>query len=283
MIRPSRLHRVAAAAVSAAAIAVTVGAVAVLSVAALAPARVERATSGVEPGLFFDRDGIDPATVPDQLLLVAHNAGSSRRATTAALALGARAIEIDVISIDGTLYAAHDRPPDFVGSVFLRRPTLDAAWEFSASASSVFLDLKTNNLGVVDDLLAFLDEHDSAGRAIVVSPSVAVLGRVADRGTTVGRVLSIGSRSGLDRALDADLVGVVTGVSVRESLLDRDVVAAFERDDLDVIAWTVNGAARLAELHELGVDGAATDNLAFIEQQHETPDLVALPPVEEGP
>jgi glycerophosphoryl diester phosphodiesterase len=55
-------------------------------------------------------------------------------------------------------------------------------------------------------------------------------------------------------------------VSVRQTLLSRDVVAALHEHVPLVIAWTVNRAARARQLVACGVDGITTDRVIALHE-----------------
>ena len=78
-------------------------------------------------------------------------------------------------------------------------------------------------------------------------------------------ILSIGSASAMSAAIvDPHALSSLTGVSVRASLLDDATVTFFQSMGLRVLAWTVDDAAGLGRMLDLGVDAVVTNNLAIV-------------------
>ncbi len=85
----------------------------------------EEFTSGRIPTQFharLEREGL--LDDYQRVFGVAHNSGGTVAATTEALTHGVDVIEIDVVSLNGTLYSAHVPPLPLVGSRFFRGPSL---------------------------------------------------------------------------------------------------------------------------------------------------------------
>lgn len=118
--------------------------------------RAERLTAGVSLGQFFrglDGDVLDSYA---EVFAIAHNAGDSIPATRAALARGVDVIEIDVVSLDGELYAAHDSPHRWFSSFVFRGPSLERIWRETANAAAVQLDLKETSPRYLDRVMGFI-------------------------------------------------------------------------------------------------------------------------------
>lgn len=237
---------------------------------ALHEERAARVTVGQRPLLLDAPVDLDALRQVDDYALVlgiAHNAGDSVPTTRAALANDAGAIEVDVISIGGRLYAAHDTPwPVFERRAF-RGPSLDDVWALASDSPVVALDLKESSPWFIDAVTRFLEERqdDDAPAVIVSTPSASALRQLREQAPDAVRVLSVGSRERL-AALRAspELLALVDGVSIRHDLLDATAASWLRDQRLLVIAWTVNDFERVNELVELGVHAVTTDNLAIL-------------------
>jgi glycerophosphoryl diester phosphodiesterase len=53
-------------------------------------------------------------------------------------------------------------------------------------------------------------------------------------------------------------------VSIRQTLLSREIVAALHERVPSVVAWTVNRAARARQLAGYGVDGITSDRIPVL-------------------
>lgn len=226
--------------------------------------RAERFTSGLSPRQFvqaLDGDLLDSYA---DVFAIAHNAGDSITATRTALDHGVDVIEIDVVSFDGQLFAAHDSPNRWYSSFVFRGPSLAQIWRETASATAVKLDLKESSPRYVDRVMGFVWANGEGRQVIVASRDPLVLAAFAERLPSVYRLLSIGSQRELD-ALRADpaLATAIDGVTIRATLLDEETVAWFGERNLLVMAWTVDRVGRVNELVDWGVDGITTDNLAI--------------------
>jgi glycerophosphoryl diester phosphodiesterase len=196
---------------------------------------------------------------------VSHNSGNSAQTAREAAKYGADVIEIDVLNVNGRLYASHDGPSPILGTRVFPRPRLEQMWR-ETEGSAVLLDLKEPSSSYRGILLDFL-EANAGGRQITVSSrSSWTLEEFKRRLPGATRLLSVGSSSGLEvLAREEELLRTIDGVTIREGLLDEDTVAWLKSNGLVVYAWVVNGFDRLNELVEWGVDGIVTDNLAILE------------------
>lgn len=231
------------------------------------PDRAERLTSGVSPVQFtqrlLDADKLDSY---GEVFAIAHNAGDSLASTREALEHGADVIEIDVVSLDGRLYAAHDTPERWYSSYVFRGPSLEQVWRASADAAAVEFDLKESSSIFIDRVIAFLQAHQGEQDVIISSPDPMILAQFAERTPEVYLLLSIGTVLRLNTMQQdpARLAGV-DGVSIRASLLDRGLVEWFAKQKLLVMAWTVDDLATVNRLVEWGVDAITTNNLNLME------------------
>jgi hypothetical protein len=111
---------------------------------------------------------------------IAHNSGDDLRIAREALAYGADVIEIDVVSIEGQLYASHLPPVPFTARYTFRGPTLRDIWEIARQADAVLLDLKESSPRYTELVIAFLNEHPDE-LVMVSSRDPAVLRQIEAR------------------------------------------------------------------------------------------------------
>lgn len=200
-----------------------------------------------------------------QVLGVAHNAGNSAATTTRALRQGADVIEIDVITARGTLVAGRTQRWPWLAEHLFRGQSLARAWEHSAAARVVQLDLQQDDQRLLDSLVRFLAERPH--RPVMVSSrDPAAIEYLRPRlPASVRLVLSVPFPQAVQRVrTDTSLARAIGGISVFHGLVDRDLVNWAHARHLVVFAWTVNDDEQLDELLRLGVDGISTDNLAIL-------------------
>lgn len=241
----------------------------VLWILVFEPERAERLTAGVSPRRFFREvglDGLDGDLLDAYagVFAIAHNAGDSIATTRTALERGVDVIEIDVVSLDGRLYAAHDSPHRWYSSFVFRGPSLAQVWRETAGAAAVKLDLKESDPRYVDRVMGFVWANGEGRRVIVASRDPGVLEAFAGRLPSVYRLLSIGSERELEAPRDDPAtMASIDGVTIRATLLDAEAVAWFGERRLLVMAWTVDRLGRANDLVGWGVDGITTNNLAI--------------------
>lgn len=248
---------------AAAAIAIGLAALSLVALVFFA-GEAERYTSGLPPTQFYRTLEADLLDDYGDVFGIAHNSGDSIAATREALEHGADVIEIDVVSFDGELWAGHDSPLPLVGRRFFRGPKLEAVWAEAATADVVKLDLKESSAGFLNLLVRFLETHREQDSLVATrdAPSLRVL---RDRVPHAFRILSVPSARRLDALLrDDELLRLIDGITIRESVLDDGAARRLEGLGLLVVAWTVNDSQRLNDLVRLGVDALTTDNLAIM-------------------
>lgn len=251
--------------VAAGAVLVTAACLCVLWVLAFDPERGERWTTGLRPVQFYKELEAELLDDYADVFAVAHNSGDRVDATLQAVEHGADVVEVDVVSLDGRLYAAHDSPLRWLGRSVFRGPLLARVWVAAAGADAIKLDLKEASPAFHELVLDFLADRRGRRRVIVVSGEPAILRLLAEREPAVLRFLDAGDGDRL-RLLDRDpaFAAIVDGVSIHHDLLDEERAAWLEERRLLTVAWTVNDLERVNELVQLGVDGVTTDNLAIM-------------------
>jgi glycerophosphoryl diester phosphodiesterase len=232
-----------------------------LAVAAAFDTQAARFTSGTAPAEFAARlDGRLTGDYPD-VTVVAHNAGDDLNSAIRAVAYGADAIEIDVRSVDGELFASHDAPVPLLEDLVFHGPSLLDAWDVARLDDAVLLHLKQGSGGYLDELRSFLATR-ALRRTIVQTKDRATLRTLRRTMPSVQRLLLIFTAEEL-AALRADErpLTEIDGVSVRESLLSASAQAWLQRRGLVTFAWVVNDESRMNELIARGIDGVITDRL----------------------
>jgi glycerophosphoryl diester phosphodiesterase len=226
----------------------------------------DRLRWGKEPGQFYAVLDGAPVFGSRAVLGVAHNAGDSGPATALAILHGADIVEIDVVSYEGRLYAAHNPPPGWMPASAYKGPTLELAWKRSEGAKFVQFDLKETSDSTIRRVLHFLETHQDDRRVMISTRDVAALAAIKEQMPDIITMLSIGDFSALDRVLEnPDLLDAINGVTIRASLLDEETVTWFQENGLLVIAWTVNDLKTTNRMLGFGVDGVTTDNLAVLD------------------
>lgn len=129
--------------------------------------QAEDARWGRRPSQFYSQLPSHVRLGGAHVLTVAHNAGDGSAASSLAIAHGADVVEIDVMPIDGRLYAAHAAPPSWMPLSY-RGPSLSQAWARTTGARYVQLDLKDGTPSTLRLLASFLENHDD-GRRVFVS------------------------------------------------------------------------------------------------------------------
>lgn len=277
--RPGTLRRVIEilrVAIAIAACLAIVGSLAVLGKLIVDPNGSEEFTVGRRPTLYYhvfdneQRMYLD--TTYGEVMGSAHNSGGSVEATLEAIIFGADVIEVDVVEIDGQLYAAHTPPLPFIGPRFFRGPTLERIWTASYRADAFKLDLKESSPEYVELVAEFLTSRPIDRDIIVASRSPQVLATLRQRAPEVTLLLSVPDADTFSRLQGNDaLQHTLDGVTVRESLIDIDMTTWLSERDLLLFAWTVNDIERVNELVGLGVDGITTENLAILTLLDEQP------------
>jgi Glycerophosphoryl diester phosphodiesterase family len=215
--------------------------------------------------LYAPFSNAQPVELPP-VLLIAHNAGDQDDTTRRALRHRAEGIEIDVMSLDGRLYASHSAPSSWLPVSAYHAPRLGEAWKWSRDVSVVKLDLKSTSDAAIQHLAKFLENHRDERQIIVVSTSREALETIGKLAPFTVRMLSISNSQDLTDILDAgDRPAGIDGVSVADWLLTAETIERLQDADLLIDVWVVNDLSRLAALANQGVDSVTTDNLALLD------------------
>ena len=244
------------------------GLVIVLVVAAVvAWPYVQKYTGSAPPSQFYDSVQLEPALAQDypRVLGVAHNAGNNLGTLSTALHYGADVMEIDVISARGTLSAGRDHWWGWLARQVFRGPTLVQAWDASAAAGTVKLDLMQTDRGFLDDLVAFLAPRAASRRVMISSRDAGALLYLHSRLPDVTMLFSTAGPDAVHRLQsDSALQRAIGGVSAFQGVVDANLVTWVHAHRLVILAWTVNDSERFNQLVRLGVDGITTGNLAIL-------------------
>ena len=207
--------------------------------------------------------------------------GNTVESFQAALEAGVDMIEFDVLPLDGVLVVAHD--PEEADE---RTPlTLDQGLDHFAGEAyaGVELDVDLKLPGYEREVVEGLRARGLDSRALISSTypaSLRVIGQIAPglrRGWSVPRarrdytkslllaVPAYGAlrwiRSGLPaKAARAIRRGECEAVMVHRLLVSRLLVARVREAGGQLYVWTVDDAAEIAELEQLGVDAVITND-----------------------
>src|SRR3954452_12021755 len=134
-----------------------------------------RNTIGFAPEVFYSQ--LDGTLLDDygRTLAVAHNAGDRIGATQEALRYGADIVEIDVVAVGGSLFAAHDIPNQYVSSVTFHGPSLDSIWKEAVAAGIVELDLKDSPPSFINPIVSSVKRPPGDYQIVLASRSAAAL------------------------------------------------------------------------------------------------------------
>lgn len=208
------------------------------------------------------------------MLLVAHRTPATPAGCDRLAAAGARVFEVDVQLDDAErVLVSHYLP---LGPVLQRDN-----WRLRPRARAVRDPLLAEVLARVPDgceVLLDLKERSAARADRLVAALTAALGgqsgfiACGGQAGDLDRLRAAGFRTWRTIGDAATLRAVLAGaalpdeaVSVRQSLLSREVVAVLHERVPAVVAWTVNQPRRAAALRRFGVDGVTTDRLAVLQ------------------
>src|SRR3954452_4382536 len=235
-----------------------------------------RNTIGFAPEVFYGQ--LDGTLLDDygRTLAVAHNAGDRIGATRDALQFGADIVEIDVIAVGGSLYAAHDIPNQYVGSVTFHGPSLDSIWKEALATGIVKFDLKENTRSYINLIVSFVKRHSGKYQLVLASRSPAALQRLRVALPHAILLYSVATEDFLiSLKSNVELVKAIDGVTIRYTLVDQPAMTWFKQQKLLVFAWAVNDLADVNALVKLGITAITTDNLAIMEILGNSEDIIA--------
>ncbi|MEA2247275.1 MAG: Glycerophosphoryl diester phosphodiesterase family [Solirubrobacteraceae bacterium] len=222
-------------------------------------ASVERFTAGRVPSQFAQRLDVDLAGRYGNVTGVAHNAGDDLNAATKAVAYGVDAIEIDVRSVGAELFASHDAPVPFLEDLVFRGPSLQDAWNVAQLRDTVLLHLKQSSPRYLTHVRDFLASRPLR-RVIIQTGDRDALRTLRRTIPSAQRLLLVLTARDLEALRgDRELLGMIDGVSVRDSLLTGPAQAWLQRRGLLTFAWPVNDERRMHERVARGIDGLITD------------------------
>lgn len=234
-----------------------------------------RNTIGFAPEVFYSQ--LDGTLLDDygRTLAVAHNAGDRIGATREALRYGADIVEIDVVAVGGSLYAAHDIPNQYFGSVTFHGPSLDSIWKEAVETGIVKFDLKESTPSFINLVVSFVKRHPGDYQLVLASRSGSALQRLRAALPQAILLYSVATSDFLSSLMsNAKLLKVIDGVTIQYLLVDQSSMKWFKQQKLLVFAWTVNDLADVNALVKLGVTAVTTDNLAIMEILGESDHLI---------
>ena len=150
----------------------------------------------------------------------------------------------------------------------IRVPTLNEVYKEFPSAT-VNVEIKESQTGVEKALLRVIDEAGAADRTIAASSSTPVIERFRDLSggrirTAASRrevsVFYVASRLRLERLVRPSYDALQVPPSYENTrIITRRFVDAAHNRGVRVDAWTINEAAEMRRLRDLGVDSVMTD------------------------
>jgi len=206
-----------------------------------------------------------------------------------AIEMGARFIETDLhISRDAQLVVIHDATlerttngrgavkdftlaelqgldagawygPQFAGE---RIPTLDALMQFAREADiNLFLEIKQDAAwGIEHGLVSTLRASGEGRRVVILSFSPGILRNIQRLDRTLMTCLLTERLPASPEALIRQAQDVAARqIGPRGDLITPELIEAAHRQDIHVIAWTVNQPEHMRLLADAGVDGIMTD------------------------
>lgn len=246
------------------------GSLTLLGVFLFRPDLGEELTGGLIPPQYYADFDSDALIFSDaqyrSVWTVAHNSGDDMNAVIEGLLYGADIIEMDVVSVDGVLYSAHNPPLPFLDYRWFRGPRVDRIWAASGDARGFMFDLKQTDAAFINLVVNFINSKSTARPFFVASRDPSVLRQIGTRAPQAVLLMSIPDRKGLDDLMSNDsLLHVVDGVTIRQDQIDEETAHLMNTNELMIFAWVVNDLGRVNELLELGVDGITSDNLAILQ------------------
>jgi glycerophosphoryl diester phosphodiesterase len=205
---------------------------------------------------------------------VAHRAGNHRASLAAALSACVDWVEADLWYSHGRVLARHEksiwRSPVLYDKWTLRlaeRPllSLPELCEATAGGPELFLDFKGSNGGLPQAVIAQLRAADALDRAAVCGQNWRLLDAVRELepGLPVFYSLQTARQVFELRNRPAEAPPVVAA-SVWEGLLTDVFIRELRERDIQIFAWTVNGAERAIQLIQAGVAGIISDRLDLL-------------------
>jgi len=221
--------------------------------------------------------GSTPVYLPP-VLLVAHNAGNQEETARRAISHNASAVEVDVRYVHGVLYATHSAPASFMPKRAWQVQKLRDAWDYSAGAAVLKLDLKSTGQHALESLVRFVQARPTEQQILIVSNDQEALIFLDEQLPDTVQILSVATGYEVDQLLDRDdRIDGVDGISVPQWALTPYRIEGLKARGYLIDAWTVNDVARLVELTSMGVDAITTDNLAFFDMAVVSPEQTSAP------
>lgn len=78
-----------------------------------------------------------------------------------------------------------------------------------------------------------------------------------------------GSKSGLDKKMAQAAENGLAGVNLKSSVIDEDIIAIAKKNNLEVLAWTVDDPKEAKRLTEMGVSGITTNRPKWLKEEME--------------
>lgn len=145
-------------------------------------------------------------------------------------------------------------------------PRLRDAWQYTANAKVLKLDLKSTSQAALESLVRFIQARPSDQQIIIVSSDPDALAYLENALPESIELLSLSTGSEIDALLEKNgRPDGVDGISIPGFALTTERIQTLKEHGYLIDAWTVNEVEQLVELTALGVDVITTDNLAFFD------------------
>jgi glycerophosphoryl diester phosphodiesterase len=142
------------------------------------------------------------------------------------------------------------------------RPTVEVLIEVKRSPRDPAID---SSKRLVERLVAELHGLDAIARCRVSSFDARSIDDVRQLAPDIRTALLVAPGADVHATIDYALTNGHSAVQVHDSAIaagvaGRHLIEAVHHAGLEIDVWTVNARARMAELHELGVDGIISDD-----------------------
>ncbi len=160
------------------------------------------------------------------------------------------AIEVDVRSYKGELYLSHDKIKDVKKCI-----KLTDALSLISRKSGIMLDIKEhlNTTTLVNCI------EDFKGTIYISGTYSDIIKRIKESFPKVVALISVQNNKTID-----EIPEFIDGVSIRYTILNKDLAENLHHRGMYIAAWTVNKKSKIKYLVDIGVDAIITDKPSFL-------------------
>ena len=210
---------------------------------------------------------------PDHPTTIAHSVGNDLALLRRALEAGVDMVEADVWQHRGRLILRHDHKlpllPILVDQWHVRLDrthlTLDELLGILDQRVRLFLDIKSADRSAAQAVLEALSRHRAESSTELCSKHWGVLAGLREARPSLTPFHSVSNRWRLRAFLGLldSSIGPLA-LSVRQSLLDEELVGHLQERGVHIYAWIVRQRWRAEELLRWGVHGITSDDLDLL-------------------